>query len=126
MWKMVAAVALGGAAGALLRWFLTGRVQAWAGGGFPWGTFAVNMIGCLCFGLIISLGDCRINFSPEARALLLTGFMGALTTFSTFVFDTHGLALRGSWIASFGNAAGQTVLGLGCFFIGLAAGRLGM
>lgn len=58
-------------------------------GSFPWGTFAVNMIGCLVIGLLFGLIDRGVSMSPQMRALLITGFCGGFTTFSTFTHENY-------------------------------------
>ena len=83
----VAAVALGGALGALTRYVLAVRVYAWLGIDFPWGTLGVNVIGSLLLGVVIALIEERGLFSPEERAFLTIGFLGGMTTFSTFVYE---------------------------------------
>lgn len=109
----------------MARYYLGGFVQRAAGaGGFPWGTFSVNMLGCLLFGFVWTLAEEKFVIGPQARAVILVGFMGALTTFSTFVFDT-GALLRGSQLAlAIGNIAVQNVTGLLFLFLGIAVGRL--
>jgi CrcB protein len=118
-------IAIAGALGTLARYYLGGFVQRAAGaGGFPWGTFSVNMLGCLLFGFVWTLAEEKFVIGPQARAVILVGFMGALTTFSTFVFDT-GALLRGSQLAlAIGNIAVQNVTGLLFLFLGIAVGRL--
>jgi CrcB protein len=118
-------IAIAGAIGTLARYYLGGFVQRAAGaGGFPWGTFSVNMLGCLLFGFVWTLAEEKFVIGPQARAVILVGFMGALTTFSTFVFDT-GALLRGSQLAfAIGNIAVQNVTGLIFLFLGIAVGRL--
>ncbi|MBE9527665.1 MAG: fluoride efflux transporter CrcB [Proteobacteria bacterium] len=118
-------IAIAGAIGTLARYYLGGFVQRAAGaGGFPWGTFSVNMLGCLLFGFVWTLAEEKFVIGPQARAVILVGFMGALTTFSTFVFDT-GALLRGSQLAlAIGNIAMQNVTGLIFLFLGIAVGRL--
>ncbi len=118
-------IAIAGAVGTLTRYYLGGFVQRLSGSSaFPWGTFSVNMLGCLLFGFIWTLAEERFVISPQARTIILVGFMGALTTFSTFIFDTGSL-LRGSQLAlAIGNIAVQNVTGLIFLFLGIAAGRL--
>jgi len=116
-------IALGGAAGTLMRYGLGGMVQRLAGGSFPWGTFAVNMAGTFLFGLVWSAAEERMLIGPGARAVVLVGFMGAFTTFSTFMFETGALARDSEWALAFGNMALQNGVGIVCLFLGLFAGR---
>lgn len=80
-------LALTGAAGAVARYAFAGLIQKLSGASFPFGTLAVNMAGCLLFGIVWSLFEGKI-LSPDTRLLILVGFMGAFTTFSTFTFET--------------------------------------
>lgn len=108
----------------MARWGLVGIVYRFADPKFPWGTLAVNASGCLLAGIVWSLATPRINISGEIRAIILVGFMGAFTTFSTFMVETGNLMRESHWWAAAGNVAMQNVLGLGMFFAGLSLGRL--
>lgn len=123
MWGQLLLLALAGAAGTLTRYGLATWVQRWAGPAFPWGTLAVNLVGCLLFGLVVALSEGRALVGPQARLILLTGFMGALTTFSTFAFDTTQLASHAGWTLALVNVAAQNVLGLASVYAGLALGQ---
>ena len=117
-------LALAGALGTLARYGLSGLVQRFMGAQFPWGTFAVNMAGCFLFGLIWAMAMERMEISAAARLLLLTGFMGAFTTFSTYAFETVQMTRDAEWLLAFANVAGQTIVGFGLMFLGQALGRL--
>jgi CrcB protein len=91
---------------------------------FPWGTIAVNMTGCFLFGLIWALTEGRFAQSVQSRLILLTGFMGAFTTFSTYAFETSQLIQNSQYVLAFANGAGQLVIGISVMLIGLALGRL--
>jgi len=90
-------VALGGAAGSVLRYVLGGAVQRASHSGFPFGTLAVNILGCFIIGALIKL---FMNVEPPAslRALLIVGFCGGFTTFSAFTSDTIGLAESSAYL----------------------------
>lgn len=120
----IALIAAAGAIGTLARYFLGGLVQRVSGGVFPWGTFAVNMAGCLLFGVIWAMAEERLVISGETRAIFLVGFMGAFTTFSTFMFESSALLRDSQWALAFGNIALQNIVGIAALFIGLAIGRL--
>jgi fluoride exporter len=113
-----------GAAGTLARYGLGGFVQARFAGVFPYGTLAVNLLGCLLFGLIVALADRYTALSSETRIILLVGFMGAFTTFSTFMFESQKLMEDGEWLRLSLNLLGQNVGGLACVILGLALGRM--
>ena len=96
-------VALGGALGAVLRYGLSGWLQALTGLVFPIGTLAVNVLGSLILGGVMELSTGRYLFSLETRLLLTTGFCGGLTTFSTFSYETLALLQGQQWLAALGN-----------------------
>lgn len=78
-------IGLGGFCGAILRYLISGGVQKWAQSvNFPYGTLAVNLIGCLIIGMLTRLDEVRNLLSPEMRYLILIGLLGAFTTYSTF------------------------------------------
>jgi len=116
-------LSLAGAAGTLSRYGLSKIVLTWTGGPFPWGTWAVNILGSFAFGAIWPLAEGRMVLSPETRLLVLTGFMGAFTTFSTFMFETVNLAGEGKMALAAANLAGQSLVGLLAVLAGLALGR---
>lgn len=115
---------LAGSAGTLSRYLLGGLVQRLTGGAFPWGTFAVNMTGTFLFGLVWSLAEERLVISGQARAVILVGFMGAFTTFSSLMFETGELMRDSQWALALGNLLLQNIVGIIFLFLGLALGRL--
>lgn len=116
-------IALAGAVGTLARFGLATAVGRATGIGFPWGTFVVNLAGCFLFGLVWALAAERGILGEPWRAVLLIGFMGAFTTFSTFGYETYALLRDGEWLRAAANAAGQMLGGLACLGLGIAAGR---
>jgi CrcB protein len=120
--QKVIAIAIAGAIGTLARYWLGGLVQERFG--FPAGTFAVNMIGSFLFGVVWTLAEERFVISAETRTIILTGFMGAFTTFSTFMFETGTFMRDSQWLLAAGNLAAQIIVGLLCLFLGLAVGRI--
>jgi CrcB protein len=123
MWKELALLAVAGALGTLSRYGLAGLAQRLGGPQFPWGTFTVNAMGCFLFGLIWTLAEERLVISGQTRFILLTGFMGAFTTFSTYAFETSTLLQDAQWRLAAGNALGQLVVGVTFMFLGYAVGR---
>jgi len=85
------AIAAGGAAGALFRFWVSTGVYNLSGRSFPFGTLAVNVLGSLVMGFLYVLLLDRMSVAPELRAALLVGFLGAFTTFSTFSIETLNL-----------------------------------
>lgn len=125
MFQKLVLIALAGAMGSLARYGLGGVVQNALGKSFPWGTVTVNLLGCLLFGLVWGLAvESRLTISAETRMILLVGFMGAFTTFSTFSFETVKLLEDSEWLLALGNLALQNIGGLVAMFVGLALGRL--
>lgn len=122
-WLRLALIGLAGGAGALARYGLAGWVQRAGGDAFPWGTLTVNMLGCFLFGLVWALGGEGRPLSSDARLILLSGFMGALTTFSTFASDTNVLIGVGRWPAAALNVGGQVLAGLLLLSLGLLLGK---
>lgn len=93
-------VALGGAIGAMGRFFVVSLVGHWmhgAGGNFPLGTMVVNVLGSFILGALVELSALAWSPSPEIRAMLVVGMLGAFTTFSTFSLDVVTLGSRGEW-----------------------------
>lgn len=117
-------IAAAGALGTLARYGLSGVVQKLGGPSFPWGTLSVNIIGCFFFAFIWSMAEARILITPETRIIVLTGFMGAFTTFSTYMFETGGYIQGAQWGMVVANLAAQNIIGGAALFAGLAAGRL--
>jgi CrcB protein len=117
-------LAAAGAAGTLARYGLSEWVRGQFGAAFPWGTFAVNIIGSFAFGLVWALAEERGILSSETRLIVLTGFMGAFTTFSTFMFDTGNLLAASQWLLAISNVVAQVIIGLIALFLGLGLARL--
>ena len=125
MLKEIVLLGIAGALGALSRYGLSGIVQSLGGERFAWGTLVVNALGCFLFGCIWMLAaEERTFISGQTRFIVLTGFMGAFTTFSTFAFETSRYLNDSQWALAAVNLIGQNVLGLVCVFLGMAAGRL--
>jgi CrcB protein len=111
-------VALGGALGSMARWALSGVVQRWSGTAFPWGTFAVNLLGSLLIGVVTALALERALVPPPARLFLVTGVLGGFTTFSALSYETFALLRDGQWLAAAGYALGSVVAGVGATVAG--------
>jgi CrcB protein len=107
------------AIGAPARYVIDGLVQDHTDGAFPWGTFVVNVSGCLVLGTISGLGLYH-GLSGTTQIVLGTGGMGAYTTFSTFTFETVRLAEEGAINAALRNAVASLVVGLAAAGTGLA------
>lgn len=108
-------VAVGAAIGAPLRYFTDRFAQSRHDSVFPWGTHAANATACLLFGFVAVL-----SLPDWLFALVATGFLGALSTYSTFGYETLRLAQNGARFLAFANAAASVAAGLGAAFIGAA------
>ncbi len=111
-------VALGAAVGAPLRYYTDRTVQARHDSVFPWGTLIVNVIGSLLLGFLLG-GATAGGVSPEVIAACGVGFCGALTTYSTFGYETVRLAEGGSVLYAFANIAASLAAGLAAAWLGL-------
>ncbi|MCB1016458.1 MAG: CrcB family protein [Acidimicrobiales bacterium] len=119
---VLAAVALGGALGAVARALVAERVGGGAGG-FPWATFATNVAGSLALGVVLVLVLRAAAPHPLLRPFLATGLLGALTTFSTFVVEADRLVADGRPGLAGGYVVGSVALGLAAAAAGMAVGR---
>lgn len=115
-------VVLGGGLGAGGRYLMGGWLHSQLGGGFPWGTFAVNALGSLLIGLVFGLAQ-RGSLPPATTLFLTVGVLGGFTTFSAFSYETMRLLANGSIGASFLNVAGQFAVGLVAVYLGFVAVR---
>jgi CrcB protein len=113
-------VSLGGFIGAALRYLTSGVIGRFMPQtSFPYGTFVVNILGCLLIGVLAGVAESREIFTTTSRAFLLTGILGAFTTFSTFSYETMGLFQSGQTSPAFANLALQVVLGLAAVWVGV-------
>ena len=116
----LALVVLGGAVGAPLRYLTDLLVQARHDSVFPWGTFVVNVVGSLLLGALAA-GTVHAGLPAWVLTLAGTGFCGALTTFSTWSFETIRLIEDGAWVEALANVTLSLVAGLGAVVAGWAA-----
>ena len=117
-------IALGGSIGAVARYGLSGFVQRFTSPYFPFGTFTVNIVGCLVFGILAGIAEQRFALGPQARAFLLIGVLGGFTTFSSFTYETFQL-LRDAEIARAAlNVFGQVIVGLAAMWAGFVIARM--
>lgn len=115
---------IGGAAGTVARYLLDGIVYRFAGVGFPYGTLIVNISGCFFLGFLAALADKKFILGPDARILLMIGFCGAFTTFSTLIFETDSLVRNGQAVRAFTNIFTSVILGFILFRAGSSLGEL--
>ena len=116
-------IAIAGGLGTLSRYALSGLVHKIVQTNFPLGTMVVNILGCFLFGIVWGLSENSLLVSPASRAIVLTGFMGAFTTFSTFMFESNALLESGQYLSLLANIALQNILGLAFVFLALTLTR---
>ncbi len=119
-----AAVALGGAFGACARYAVSGAVHARMGAAFPFGTLAVNIIGCFLIGLALEITEGRFIVNHNVKLFLTVGLLGGFTTFSTYSYETMALLRDGMAVKAAINAVGSIMLGLVGVYLGMISGRL--
>jgi fluoride exporter len=119
-------VALGGAVGAVLRYKVGAFVLHQAGTTqFPYGTFTVNVLGCLIAGLLAGLGEHVEFLTADVRLLVFTGFLGGFTTFSAFGVETIALLERGEWAVGAAYVVLSVLCGLAALWAALRIGGMG-
>lgn len=107
--------------GANARYFVNLAAVRWLGPAFPWGTLLVNLAGCLAIGTVATLVGARLVSRPEElRLFMVVGFLGSLTTFSSFAWETHTLVESAAWGRAFANVAVSVLGGLAGVWIGIA------
>jgi CrcB protein len=117
-------IAVGGALGALARYQLSAFIQNRVPVGFPYGTFVVNLSGCLVMGVATALLTQRAIVHPNWRYLIPIGFIGAYTTFSTFELETFQALSEGSWMIATANVVASVVFGYVALWAGFVIGRV--
>ena len=112
-------VGIGGFVGSIFRYWLSGSAQQVTNNAvFPFGTLAVNVLGCFIIGMLSQLGEDHGLLTVERRLLLVTGFLGGFTTFSAFGNETMNLFRDGRVLLAIGNTTGHILLGLVAVWLG--------
>lgn len=117
--RIAATIALFCAGGGLARYYLSGWVYGLLGRAFPYGTFVVNIIGAYFIGLVMELGLRSTAISDTLRIGLTVGFMGGLTTFSTFSYETFKLLEDGQFLVAFTNVLASVAVCLLFTWLGI-------
>ena len=120
---MLFSVAAGGAAGAVARYWLSGQVQHLFGASLPWGTLAVNVLGCAVLGILVQLMAQVWSPAPELRAFLTVGLLGAMTTFSAFSLEVMLMIETGDWFSAGLYIALSVILSVGALMLALVSMR---
>lgn len=120
-------VGLGGAFGSIARYLIGNATMRWVAPynavGFPWGTLLVNVLGCAAIGMLAVLIERMTSLNTELRLLLITGFLGGFTTFSSFGLDTWYLMRKGEWL--YATAYVSASVGFGILAVALMFAWMG-
>lgn len=118
-------VGLGGFTGSICRYLVSDLAHRLIDNPFfPYGTLIVNVTGCLFIGFLGGLSESRQIFTPEIRALVMIGFLGGFTTFSTFGYEIFTVARDGQFVSALTNLTLHLVLGFSAVWLGFSASRL--
>ena len=119
LWDRIIALSAGGVLGVNARYWLGFWMNRWVSPQFPWATFTINVSGSFAIGFL-TMALARWLPHPNARLLVLVGFLGGYTTFSTFSWETASLLRDGSWGLALANVVGSVVAGVAGVFLALA------
>jgi CrcB protein len=117
-------VFVGGGVGATTRYWLQGVVYRFTGAGFPYGTLAVNVLGCFAIGALMAVFEERFVVAPALRVFLSVGVLGGFTTFSSFSYETMTLLRDGSYLLGAANVVASVLTCLAATWLGLIIGKL--
>lgn len=116
-------IALGGAIGAILRFLVSGLTVKFTGADYPWGTIAVNLIGCFLIGIAWGFFS-NLESDRRLELFVFTGFLGAFTTFSTFAIENFHLYRNGEWPMLALNVSISNIAGIFLVFAGAYVSKL--
>ncbi len=114
---------LGGILGTWSRYALSIKAHQLLGNRFPFGTFAVNALGCFIIGFVASLAEEKFSISSELKLFLMVGFCGAFTTFSSFILETSNLTKQGDIVLGFLNIILSVICCFALFRLGVALAK---
>lgn len=117
--EKIVLVMCGGSLGAASRYGISLLASRIVGTGFPWGTLAVNLTGCFLIGAVFAFGDRMRLLTPDVRLLFVTGYLGALTTFSAFSLETVSALRAGLMLQPLTNMLVNNIGGLAATFFGM-------
>lgn len=115
---------LGGFLGSVCRYWMSTATYRLLGSDFPYGTLAVNILGCLLIGFLMTFFEERFLVNPNLRIFLTIGILGGFTTFSSFSYETVSLLREGSYWMGSANIVGSVMTCLGATWIGAVLGKL--
>ena len=121
--EKVLLISIGAIFGANARYWLGTWVAEKWGSTFPFGTLLINVTGSFLIGLFMTLATERFMIDPRWRFLVVVGFLGAYTTFSTFSYESFNLLFKGQWLPGLLNLLGSTLLGLLAVGLGVYLGK---
>ena len=116
-------IVLGGGTGALARYVAASAIMRRAGGKFPLGTLAINVTGSFLIGFLMTLLTERFKLDPNWRLLLVIGFLGGYTTFSSFEWETYSAVRAGAFWIGILNVASSVILGYAAVALGSMLAR---
>lgn len=116
-------IAAAGALGAASRHLLESFVNRHWGDAFPWGTFVVNVLGCFMLGALVGIFAHRLGVPLWVQAAATVGFLGAFTTFSTYILQIYRSTSTGHLAVAFANAFGSIAAGLVALYVGIVLAR---
>ena len=118
------AIAFGGALGALSRYWLTVSIERFNSTGFPLGTFVVNLLGSFLIGLLYIILMEKLSVADQWRPVLITGFLGAMTTFSTFSLDALLLFQQGQYNTALFYVLSSVMICIFAAYVGMQIARM--
>ncbi len=121
--KILLLIGTGSFIGGVLRYLLSQLIQTKTAGNFPWGTMAVNILGCLLIGVVFGLAN-KGTIPSEWKLVLATGLLGGFTTFSAFSNETVMMLREGQYLFATGYVSVSVLIGLAATFAGYALVRL--
>tara|TARA_B100000378_G_scaffold138377_1_gene111725 strand:+ start:2163 stop:2540 length:378 start_codon:yes stop_codon:yes gene_type:complete len=118
------AIAFGGALGAVSRYWLTVSIERFNGTGFPLGTFMVNLLGSFLIGLLYIFFAEKLSVADQWRPVIITGFLGAMTTFSTFSLDALLLFQQGHYNTALFYVLSSVMICIFAAYVGMQIARI--
>ena len=122
--KHVLYLVVGGASGTVARYLVSGAVLKILGTRFPYGTLAVNILGCVLLGILTVVAEAKLHLKPGIQLILIAGFCGAFTTFSTFIFEISHLVRDGNSLKALAYLLMSVTIGFLFYRLGMFLGEV--